>query len=72
MKRLLLALLACGLPITAANKASADCVYLAYYYYDNPSLSGASCGRMYIFCNSTYQEGCQTQYYNLYGGCSCP
>jgi hypothetical protein len=74
MKRLLLALLVCVIAITAigqAPSASADCIYLRYYYYEY--WGGPSCGYTYQYCEATpYHSGCETQYYDVYGGCACP
>lgn len=74
MKRLLLALLVSGTAIFAAGRpspASADCVQLRYYYYQYPG--GPECGLTYVYCErEPVHSGCQTAYYNVYGGCACP
>jgi len=74
MKRLLLVLLVCITAIAAASQAppaSADCVHLRYYYYQY--FGAPSCGYTYIYCEADpYHYGCETPYYNVYGGCACP
>ena len=74
MKKLRLALLICLTATAALSKppaVSADCVHLRVYYYPAPGVP--SCGFSYIYCNADpFHTGCETQYYNVYGGCSCP
>jgi len=75
MKRFLLALLMAGITLVAADqapKASANCFYKTYQYYDNPSHIGSPCGAWIIYCDGTYREGCVTEYYEVYYGCGCP
>jgi hypothetical protein len=79
MKRLLLALLVTATAILAAGHpptvSATDCLVVRYFYYPTPSgpAGGPSCGRLDIYCNDSFNYGCQTEYYTTYRGhCICP
>jgi hypothetical protein len=62
-------------PVAPPNSSpvhAASCVHLAYYFYDNPWLSGNSCGMKYEYCEDPpFTSGCQTDWYNVYAYCGC-